>query len=273
MADVLLSQLQFADVAAGGSAALPHGLNIEGIAEIPDFLWQDNPNFSLTADNVDVTVTNNSDAIASVVVMCEMPHSISRVFGVEGQESLAIRPFVPTVGVGEHSLAGASHLADTLANLQDRVSDATLAALGVTQVFTKAQTVEQIDLATAVNVAVDGAGSNNFRVLPLDQNVIVDNPTGVKNGQTINIAFKQDATGGRTVGFDTAYLFPGGAPTITPDANAWDMISCYVVESAAGVATTMLCSAAQGVAGLYTGRIATDSSFCGAHAVGIRGAE
>lgn len=235
MADVLLSQLQFVDVAAGGSATLPHGLNIEGIAEIPDFLWQNNPNFSLSADNVDVIVINNSDAIASVVVMCELPHSISRVFGVEGQESLAIRPFVPTVGVGAHRLAGPEHVADTIENLQDKVTNAVLAVLDTRQTFTKAQEVALVALSSVTNaVAIDGSLSNNY-TLQLGENTTVENPGNVKAGQVINIYINQVAA--FTAAWASAWLFPGGDPVVTPSAGANDLVSAIVLatDGAGGV--------------------------------------
>lgn len=100
MADILFSQIQFTDVADGASVTLPHNLNIEGIPEIPDRLEQSTGDFALSADSIGVTVTNNTGGVASVMVMCELIHSISRSFGVEGQESLPVRPFVPASGGG-----------------------------------------------------------------------------------------------------------------------------------------------------------------------------
>lgn len=100
MASILFSQLLFTDIADGASATLPHNLNRSGVAETPDRLFPGTSDFDLVADDFGVTVTNNTGGVASVVVMCELIHSISRSFGVEGQESLPVRPFVPASGGG-----------------------------------------------------------------------------------------------------------------------------------------------------------------------------
>ncbi len=106
------------------------------------------------------------------------------------------------------------------------------------------QIVAQHTLTAAANVPVNVALSKNFELL-LTQNVIIDNPTNVGNGVEINIAIRQDGAGSHTVTFGSAFLFPGGAPTITVTALAEDMISCYVRTNTAGTATVMLCAADQ----------------------------
>jgi hypothetical protein len=118
-----------------------------------------------------------------------------------------------------------------------------VALLDTAQSFSAGQTVDQITLTAAANVPVDAALSNNFEIL-LNQNVQLDNPTNVAPGTVINIAIRQDGGGTHTVTFGSAYLFPGGAPTITATALAEDMMSCYVRVDTAGTATTMLCSIA-----------------------------
>lgn len=140
-----------------------------------------------------------------------------------------------------HGLGSASHSADTFANLNTKVSDQTLAALNVTQKFTKGQSVEQINLVLAANIAIDGAATNNFRIVSLSQNVILDNPTNVVRGQVLKFPIAQDGTGGRTVGYGAAYIFPAGTPTMDPTAGALALLTCYVVSEVAGVATTMIC--------------------------------
>lgn len=119
-----------------------------------------------------------------------------------------------------------------------------VALLDVAQSFTAGQTVDQVTLSDGVGIVVNGDASNNFD-LELTQNSTLDNPTNVSAGQTINIAIRQDGTGGFTLGYGSAYLFPGGTPTVTATALAEDIISCYVRAEAGGVATVMLCSIAQ----------------------------
>lgn len=98
MSDILKSIAQFVDVPAATSASLPHGLNVKGRPEVPDHVEVNNGVFTVTADDTDVTVTNTSLAAASVDALCEMWHSIPRVFGLSNQnvkDSLPVRPYVP----------------------------------------------------------------------------------------------------------------------------------------------------------------------------------
>lgn len=95
------------------------------------------------------------------------------------------------------------------------------------QIFTRAQGTQRQALAiSAGNVAVDASLSNCFK-LTLTGNATLQNPVGSPvSGQTIRILVKQDATGGRTVTFESKYKFPGGtAPTISAGANAIDYLA------------------------------------------------
>ncbi len=92
----------------------------------------------------------------------------------------------------------------------------------------KSRAVKMVALVAGANVAVDGALSNNF-FLDLSENVIIDNPSGVVAGQIINIAI--DQVGGFTVTWASAWLFAGGAPTVSPGAGAKDMISGLVLTT------------------------------------------
>ena len=123
-------------------------------------------------------------------------------------------------------------------------AEPSVALLNAAQVFTAGQAIAQSTLADGVGVVVDGNDSNNFDV-ELTQNSDLANPINVVAGTTINIAIRQDGTGGFTLGYGSAFKFPGGAPVITPAALAEDIISCYVRAEVAGVATVMLCSIAQ----------------------------
>lgn len=70
------------------------------------------------------------------------------------------------------------------------------------------------------------------------------NPVGAKPGQKGIIVIVQDATGGRTVTFGTAYKFPGGIkPVLSTAPNAVDAISYMVVS-----ATQLLCNFQSGFA-------------------------
>ena len=101
MADTLKNIVRFVAVPVGVPTALPHGLNIEGRALTPDLCFPLAPNnFDVTADDTNVTVTNNGNAAADIDVYVEFWHTIDRVFGPHDQfqpAGLTPRPFVPSM--------------------------------------------------------------------------------------------------------------------------------------------------------------------------------
>jgi hypothetical protein len=131
----------------------------------------------------------------------------------------------------------------TMTDSTEMAGSPNVSLLDATQVYTGGQTIAQVTLTPATNVTVDMERSNNLEI-ELNQNVTLDNPINVAPGSTLVIPIRQNGTGGYTVTFGSAYGFPGGAPTITPGANAEDLICCYVRAAVSGTATTMLCSVA-----------------------------
>jgi hypothetical protein len=97
-------------------------------------------------------------------------------------------------------------------------------SLSAANTWTKAQTVDMIDLTDGASIAVDASLSNNFRVI-LAGNRTLANPTNLVDGWTVNVKVKQDATGSRTLAYGSKWKFPGGAPTLTTTASATDLIS------------------------------------------------
>ncbi|WP_343115473.1 hypothetical protein [Ostreiculturibacter nitratireducens] len=107
----------------------------------------------------------------------------------------------------------------------DLVSDLSgKAALGVAQVFTRAQGVAPAALTDAATIMTDASQSNIFTVT-LAGNRVLANPTNLVAGKVYTWRVKQDATGGRTLGFGAIFKFAGGTPALTAAANAIDMIS------------------------------------------------
>ncbi len=101
------------------------------------------------------------------------------------------------------------------------------AELGVTQVFTKAQSGAVVALTDGATITPDFATSNNFSVT-LGGNRTLANPTNLVAGQSGVITITQDATGGRTLSFGSNWKFVNGtAPTLTTAANAIDEIVYY----------------------------------------------
>ena len=80
-------------------------------------------------------------------------------------------------------------------------------------------------LTDATNISVPAGITDSFRVT-LGGNRTLSNPTGLYDGQVINIRILQDATGSRTLAYGSKYKFPGGAPALSTAANAKDFLSC-----------------------------------------------
>ena len=94
MATQLKSIVTFTNVGAGGFSQQPHGLNVAGVGVIPDELKLSDSTFSVTADDTNITVTNNGPSMASVSVLAEHWHTLERVFGSSSVKNLSPQPFV-----------------------------------------------------------------------------------------------------------------------------------------------------------------------------------
>ncbi|MGC8711059.1 MAG: hypothetical protein ACP5RH_01580 [Leptodesmis sp.] len=113
-----------------------------------------------------------------------------------------------------------------------------IATLATPQSYTKSQSVAPVALTDGPTIAVDASLSNVFRVT-LAGNRTLANPTNLSDGQTLVFMIKQDATGGRTLSYGTAYDWPGGAaPTLSTAANAIDVVTCVYD----GSSSTLLCA-------------------------------
>lgn len=94
-------------------------------------------------------------------------------------------------------------------------------------VWTKNQSVTPVTLTSGTSIAVDASLSNNFKVV-LAHNATFSNPSNLTNGMVINVAIKQDGTGGRTLAFDTKWVrMDGSATAIASGANKFSIISGY----------------------------------------------
>lgn len=105
MATKIKHIVRFVNVPAGATAVLPHGLNIdppggEGGPEpqVPDQVLPGKPGFTVTADAVNVTVTNNTAVERSIDCLCEFWSTPERAFGAASITELVPRPFIPDFG-------------------------------------------------------------------------------------------------------------------------------------------------------------------------------
>ena len=94
MATRIYQVLTFTNVAGGGGqATLPHNINVDGVARIPDFLYPDAGGFTLVAaDATSVTVQNNNAVVASLDVALFFIYSTERLFG-QAASHLTPQPF------------------------------------------------------------------------------------------------------------------------------------------------------------------------------------
>lgn len=99
----------------------------------------------------------------------------------------------------------------------------------LSQTFTAPQRAAYATLTDAATITVNLATALNFTVT-LGGNRSVDAPSNPVAGQSGTIEIHQDATGGRTLAWNTAWKWEGGAPALSTAANAVDHVG-YLVES------------------------------------------
>ena len=98
------------------------------------------------------------------------------------------------------------------------------------------------ELTDAATISWD-LDENQVTKVVLGANRVLGAPTNMKDGGTYIIRIIQDATGSRTLTFNSVYKFPNGyAPPISTGANAVDIMSCV------SDGTNMYCSVQNGFA-------------------------
>lgn len=106
-----------------------------------------------------------------------------------------------TIGaIVAHDLAGALHNADSFADLDSKISDASLAALGIAQQWTATQRSEVTTLdGSGANTSIAATASNSF-YLNLEGNTQLDNPTGLAVGMWLHVVVEADGSSELTYG-------------------------------------------------------------------------
>lgn len=93
--------------------------------------------------------------------------------------------------------------------------------------LTQASTIA-VDMNTLINATTTMTGNRTL-----------GNPTNAKVGQSGVIIIKQDATGNRTLAYQSSWKFAGGAPVLSTAANSIDVISYFVADSTPTILCTM----------------------------------
>lgn len=104
MASKFINIVTSGAIANGASVVVPHLLNRDDIALLPDIYAADRGGFTISVDDTNVTFTNNSGGVATCRCYVRWDHSIQRVYGAESTQTLAGFPFdiagSGTAGVG-----------------------------------------------------------------------------------------------------------------------------------------------------------------------------
>jgi len=142
-----------------------------------------------------------------------------------------------------HALGGAEHTADTLANLNAKISDATLDDSSQPRDPKAHANTHESGGSDAINASNlfpslynNGNSSNSFTInwansklqlLTLTANCTIS-WANATSGRALMLELKQDATGGRTVTWPASVKWEGGsAPTLSTSANAIDILTFF----------------------------------------------
>ena len=239
MSTQLIQIVQFAALGAGAQASLPHNINVNGRALIPDFAARDNADFTIDAvTDALVTVTNTSGAPADCNVFLEFKQTTQRWFGAKQVQALSPQPFIPAAGGSggaaavEHdeSLAGDGSLATPLEVVVAGLNGAgtgldPLYPVGVfrpteqTVIFSDMTDYGNVQFYTD-NLAAGGQASNST-------SFVSDNPTDGAVGEWgLNLTSLFDAYATVLLGANrqpNAYATFSQGPTGLQNATYWDL--------------------------------------------------
>jgi hypothetical protein len=128
---ILKNILQFTGLVVGTPVSLPHKLNVNGVALVPQVVAANQSGFTVTANATNVTVTMTADATTNNVnILCELWHSIEDVEPPGGLSALF--PFVINGSGSGGGGGGGSGGIYTATGLEGTSFPVTFAALGIT---------------------------------------------------------------------------------------------------------------------------------------------
>ncbi len=103
MSNRIFNIITFTNLAGGATSSQNHLLSVNGVPLVPDFVWGNNTQFSVSANSTSVTVTNNGAGAATINVFCCWLHSILREFGSDATLTLTPDPYI-LIGGGQGGL-------------------------------------------------------------------------------------------------------------------------------------------------------------------------
>ena len=122
--------------------------------------------------------------------------------------------------------SAAQQAMDTEVGVDVQAYDADTAKTDVAQEWTAAQNFNGSTLTDTASISWD-LSANQAATVTLGGNRTLAAPTNMNDGGEYQLVIKQDATGGRTLAYNTVYKFPGGeAPVLTTTASAVDVMTC-----------------------------------------------
>lgn len=143
--------------------------------------------------------------------------------------STAVFSWNGDAGVGRNAAGVVEVNNGTAGQYRDLVTRSTFATnASITNITADSYVTTQqtLSYASATNLTVDANKSLHF--VSLTNTAYFAQPSNLGVGRTFTVILQQDGTGTRAVTFNTNYWkFPGGVvPTITTNANAYDVLSC-----------------------------------------------
>jgi hypothetical protein len=125
--------VRFTAVAPAATVALPHEINVTGLALIPDRAFSNNADFTINSvTTTTVTVTNNGGIAANCDVWLEWLHTYLRVFGASATITLIPDPFIIASGGGTSSGGNADAFTYTCTGAEGSDFNVTLPSIRAT---------------------------------------------------------------------------------------------------------------------------------------------
>lgn len=196
----------------------------------PSFVYFSESDYSLTIKDADsnlveyipdCTETGGSSAQPLDADLTTISGQTNAAYGLALLELTNQAALQSEVGIGTAGLLDKA----TSAQFRNDTADKVLTA---DNVWSAAQ---YVPLTSGTTVSLDLSLGINF-TLAMGGNYTLANPTNAKEGQSGNISITQDATGFRTLAYDTAYKPVGGtAPVLSTAANANDVLFYEVLPA------------------------------------------